>query len=71
MVNRFDNVTPLSVPRTHGHIHRHAEQWMVLIGDGSDADAVLSYFREMWPEVEGLDRAKAGLPVSPTREGTK
>ena len=57
MLNRIHNVKPLSVPRTHGRTQRHAEQLLVLIGDGSDADDVLRYFRDMWPDVEGADRA--------------
>lgn len=59
MLNRIANVKPLPVPRTHGHTQHHADQLLVLIGDGSDADDVLSFFREMWPEVEGADRANS------------
>jgi hypothetical protein len=52
MLNRIHNVKPLSAPRPHGHMQRHTDQLLVLIGDGSDADDVLRYFRNLWPEVE-------------------
>lgn len=63
MLNRIDNVKPLSVPRMHGRARRHTDQLLTLIGEGSDADDVLSFFRELWPEVEGADRT--GASASP------
>jgi len=28
------------------------EQWVVLIGEGSDAEKTLNFLRDLWPDVE-------------------
>lgn len=57
MRNRIDTFKPLPAPRAQSHTQQHADQLLVLIGDDSDADEVLRFFREMWPEVEGTEIA--------------
>lgn len=67
MLHRIHNVRPLSMPRTHDPLRCHVEQFLVLIGDGSDEDDVLRYFRDMWPEVEIADRAEPPTPIEHER----
>ena len=37
-----------------------AEGWVVLIGEGSDAEQTLNFLRELWPEVECEDMQRDG-----------
>jgi hypothetical protein len=55
-------VQEFPVSQTRGH-QDQPEELLVLMGLGSVADDVLTFLREMWPEVEAAER----VPVSASR----
>jgi hypothetical protein len=63
MLTGIDNVQPQYNSQTRGH-QDQSEELLVLIGEGSEAGDVLTFLREMWPEVEAADRGGVQIGVS-------